>query len=112
MGAKGANAKARRGGTWQDYNKVLRCAQLVKRSMVGRRARERAPWGRGAPGARLRGRVRIRRRRPTAAGSPSLAVNRPLCGQDTLAEEVKRGTTIGHPLDALQAIDLPFDLAV
>lgn len=45
-------------------------------------------------------------------GSPSLAVNRPLCGKDTLAKEVKLGATIGHPLDELQAIDLPFNLAV
>jgi len=38
--------------------------------MVGRRARERAPWGRYAPGARLRGRVRMRRRRPTLGRRP------------------------------------------
>jgi len=37
---------------------------------VGRRARERAPWWRGAPGARLRGRVRTRRRRPTRGRRP------------------------------------------
>jgi len=38
--------------------------------MAGRRARTRAPWGRGAPGARLRGRVWTRRRRPTRGRRP------------------------------------------
>ena len=38
--------------------------------MVGRRARERAPWWRFAPGARLRGRIRTRRRRRARERAP------------------------------------------
>jgi len=38
--------------------------------MVGRRARTRAPWWRAAPGARLRGRIRTRRRRRARERAP------------------------------------------
>jgi len=37
-----------------------------------RRARERAPWGGGAPSARLRGRGRTRERAPWGGGAPSV----------------------------------------
>ena len=43
---------------------------------VDRRARTRAPWGRAAPCARLRGRVRTRRRRPTLGRRPGRAGGR------------------------------------
>jgi len=62
----GSAARALPGSCLLPWSSTLHtpASGAADRLYVGRRARTRAPWWRDAPGARLRGRVRTRRRRP------------------------------------------------